>query len=127
MCEKSNGGELDFCGACASCALVKAGSHPDLHWIAPEEDKQQLSVDQVRVAEPDPRFGNCAHALVVMNPDTAGSGTFKRLKDALARLATDAGWTVEPNTPITAKPDHSLIEAFNCLWHRLSGRLSQRF
>lgn len=50
LCEKSNGGELDFCGACASCALLKAGTHPDLHWIAPEEDKQQLSVDQVRAA-----------------------------------------------------------------------------
>lgn len=50
LCEKSNVSELNFCGACASCALVKAGSHPDLHWIAPEEDKQQLSVDQVRAA-----------------------------------------------------------------------------
>jgi DNA polymerase-3 subunit delta' len=50
LCEKSNGSELNVCGACASCALVKAGSHPDLHWIAPEEDKQQLSVDQVRAA-----------------------------------------------------------------------------
>lgn len=50
LCEKSGGNELNFCGTCASCALIKAGSHPDLHWIAPEEDKQQLSVDQVRAA-----------------------------------------------------------------------------
>lgn len=50
LCDKSNGAELNFCGACASCALVKAGSHPDLHWTAPEEDKQQLSVDSVRAA-----------------------------------------------------------------------------
>jgi DNA polymerase-3 subunit delta' len=50
LCDKSNGGELNFCGACGSCALVKAGSHPDFHWIAPEEDKQQLAVDQVRSA-----------------------------------------------------------------------------
>jgi len=48
LCEKSDGSELNACGTCASCALIKAGSHPDLHWIAPEEDKQQLSVDQVR-------------------------------------------------------------------------------
>jgi DNA polymerase III subunit delta' len=50
LCEKSNGSELNACGTCTSCALVKAGSHPDFHWIAPEEDKQQLSVDQVRAA-----------------------------------------------------------------------------
>jgi DNA polymerase III subunit delta' len=50
LCDKSTNAELNFCGACGSCALVKAGSHPDLHWIAPEEDKQQLSVDQVRAA-----------------------------------------------------------------------------
>lgn len=50
LCEKSVDGALEVCGACASCALIKAGSHPDLHWIAPEEDKTQLSVDQVRAA-----------------------------------------------------------------------------
>jgi DNA polymerase-3 subunit delta' len=50
LCEKSNDSELNVCGACTSCALIKAGSHPDFHWIAPEEDKQQLSVDQVRAA-----------------------------------------------------------------------------
>jgi DNA polymerase-3 subunit delta' len=50
LCEKSNASELNVCGSCASCALIKAGSHPDFHWIAPEEDKQQLSVDQVRAA-----------------------------------------------------------------------------
>ncbi len=50
LCESSTNAELNCCGVCASCALVKAGSHPDLYWIAPEEDKQQLSVDQVRAA-----------------------------------------------------------------------------
>ncbi|MFC4307552.1 DNA polymerase III subunit delta' [Steroidobacter flavus] len=50
LCDKSVDGVLDVCGACASCALIKAGSHPDLHWVAPEEDKTQLSVDQVRAA-----------------------------------------------------------------------------
>ncbi|WP_129782039.1 DNA polymerase III subunit delta' [Peristeroidobacter soli] len=48
LCEKSVDGVLDVCGACVSCALIKAGTHPDLHWIAPEEDKTQLSVDLVR-------------------------------------------------------------------------------
>ncbi|WP_116813141.1 DNA polymerase III subunit delta' [Steroidobacter cummioxidans] len=50
LCEKSVDGALEVCGSCASCALIKAGSHPDLHWVAPEEEKTQLSVDQVRAA-----------------------------------------------------------------------------
>ena len=50
LCESSSGSTLDCCGHCASCALVKAGSHPDLLWVAPEEDKQQISVDQIRAA-----------------------------------------------------------------------------
>lgn len=50
LCEKSVDGKLDVCGTCASCALIKAGSHPDLYWVAPEAEKTQLSVDQVRAA-----------------------------------------------------------------------------
>lgn len=41
---------LRACGECASCNLVAAGSHPDLVSVAPEEDKQQISVDQIRAA-----------------------------------------------------------------------------
>jgi DNA polymerase-3 subunit delta' len=50
LCDKSVDGALDVCGSCPSCALIKAGSHPDLYWVAPEEDKTQLSVDLVRAA-----------------------------------------------------------------------------
>jgi DNA polymerase III subunit delta' len=50
LCERSNGGELDACGQCTSCALIHARSHPDLLWVAPEEDKQQISIDQMRAA-----------------------------------------------------------------------------
>lgn len=42
--------DLVPCGQCASCRLYVAGSHPDLVVIAPEEDKQQISVDQIRAA-----------------------------------------------------------------------------
>jgi DNA polymerase-3 subunit delta' len=47
LCERSKE-VLQRCGECANCKLTTAGSHPDLLWIQPEEDKQQISVDQVR-------------------------------------------------------------------------------
>ena len=49
LCDRS-GASLDCCGECPSCKLIAAGSHPDLTWISPEEDKQQISVDQIRSA-----------------------------------------------------------------------------
>jgi DNA polymerase-3 subunit delta' len=50
LCERSAGALLDVCGQCASCALINARTHPDLLWVAPEEDKQQISIDQMRAA-----------------------------------------------------------------------------
>jgi len=50
LCDASNDGSLQHCGQCASCALIAAGSHPDLLWVAPEADKQQIAVDQTRAA-----------------------------------------------------------------------------
>jgi DNA polymerase-3 subunit delta' len=50
LCDKSAGSALECCGECAGCALFAAGSHPDLLWVVPEEDKQQISIDQVRAA-----------------------------------------------------------------------------
>jgi DNA polymerase-3 subunit delta' len=37
------------CGRCATCMLVAAGNHPDLLWIAREEDARQVLIDQIRV------------------------------------------------------------------------------
>ena len=50
LCDKSAGSTLKCCGECPSCALFAAGSHPDLVLVMPEEDKQQISIDQVRAA-----------------------------------------------------------------------------
>jgi DNA polymerase-3 subunit delta' len=36
------------CGRCPACNLNVAGNHPDLHWVAREEDAKQLQIDQVR-------------------------------------------------------------------------------
>lgn len=50
LCDRSAGSTLNCCGECAGCALFAAGSHPDLLLVMPEEDKQQISIDQTRAA-----------------------------------------------------------------------------
>jgi DNA polymerase-3 subunit delta' len=42
------GDSLEACGECPDCALSRAGSHPDLHWLRRVEGKKSISVDQVR-------------------------------------------------------------------------------
>lgn len=36
------------CGVCRACQLLGSNSHPDLHRLAPPEDKKTIGVDQVR-------------------------------------------------------------------------------
>lgn len=36
------------CGACPSCVLLRADSHPDLHAVGLADDAQQVKVDQIR-------------------------------------------------------------------------------
>jgi DNA polymerase-3 subunit delta' len=50
LCDRSPSAAMDYCGECAGCKLIQAGSHPDLLWVRPEEDKQQISIDQLRAA-----------------------------------------------------------------------------
>jgi DNA polymerase III subunit delta' len=49
LCDKS-AEELAVCGDCASCKLYVARTHPDLMLLSPEEDKQQIAIDQIREA-----------------------------------------------------------------------------
>jgi DNA polymerase-3 subunit delta' len=44
------GPDLAPCGDCAECALSRAGSHPDLHWLRRPEDRKSIGVDAVREA-----------------------------------------------------------------------------
>lgn len=47
LCRHSNA-EGKSCGNCHACYLVKANSHPDLVYIAPEPPAQFIKVDQIR-------------------------------------------------------------------------------
>lgn len=45
---RSRGTGLAPCRQCAECALSRAASHPDLHWLRRPEDKKSIGVDAVR-------------------------------------------------------------------------------
>ena len=47
LCDRP-GTEWQGCGTCSSCKLLQSNTHPDFLLIAPEEDKQQIAVDQIR-------------------------------------------------------------------------------
>jgi len=46
LCEA--GDDRQACGTCAVCAKVESRNHPDVHVVSVPEDKQDISVDQVR-------------------------------------------------------------------------------
>ena len=55
LCERNDPGQLDACGACASCTLVDAATHPDFFrlgrpWIDPtdESEKNELPIALMR-------------------------------------------------------------------------------
>jgi DNA polymerase-3 subunit delta' len=50
LCERRPGDGLVACGQCDACAQVEAGTHPDLHVVAMQEDENVFTVDQVRKA-----------------------------------------------------------------------------
>jgi hypothetical protein len=83
----------------------------------PTKDKYDLDVTA------DPVSGNCSHALVVMSPSTAGSGTFMRRKEGLVRLANETGWTVEPHSALPRRYGYQFRDILMCALHRLRGRL----
>lgn len=46
ICEQRAGARA--CGSCRSCMLYRAGNHPDIKILQPEEERKSIVVDQVR-------------------------------------------------------------------------------
>lgn len=47
---RERGPDLVACGQCAECSLYRNGTHPDMYWVRPPEDRKSIGVDQVREA-----------------------------------------------------------------------------
>jgi DNA polymerase-3 subunit delta' len=47
LCRQPGPG-LEPCDACAECALSRAGTHPDLHWLRRPDDRKSIGVDAMR-------------------------------------------------------------------------------
>jgi DNA polymerase-3 subunit delta' len=60
----------DACGRCRQCLLLKAGSHPDLRMIMPEEDSSSIRIDTIRalVGGNTLRVGEDAHRVFIIEP-----------------------------------------------------------
>ncbi len=48
LCSGRGDGALVACGRCAECHLSRAGTHPDVYWLRPLEEKKSIGIDQVR-------------------------------------------------------------------------------
>ncbi|HEV8501812.1 MAG TPA: hypothetical protein VGR63_09535 [Casimicrobiaceae bacterium] len=93
--------------------------------IEQRSDKGKLTGNKYGVnVFPDPLFGNCSHAQIALVPLANANSTFKRLKESLARLASDAGWTIPPHTEHVPKQfKYYVRDAIMCLAHRFRGNL----
>ena len=58
------------CGVCNSCLLIKAGTHPDLIKIKPDDDKKSISINKIRHIVTDtylkPQFES--YRVLIINP-----------------------------------------------------------
>lgn len=80
--------ESESCGFCHSCELMKSGSHPDFHVIAPEKEGKSITVDQVRAsnrwAQESSQLGGLR--VILLNPaesmnESASNALLKTLEE----------------------------------------------
>jgi DNA polymerase III subunit delta' len=95
-------GNDDFCGACANCARIQDGNHPEVRSIEPLAGKKEISIQQVRELQKDLNFRSFSgrKKIAVLDPATlmnlpAQNALLKTLeeppKDSLLILITSNG------------------------------------
>jgi DNA polymerase-3 subunit delta' len=97
--------EAQACGRCRSCQLIAAQTHPDLLWLAPEDNSRAIKIDQIRgvadfvgktsqmggrkiaIIEPaEAMNANAANALLKNLEEPAGDTHLLLVSDAPGRL-----------------------------------------
>ncbi|QMV14944.1 DNA polymerase III subunit delta' [Vibrio spartinae] len=82
----AHGSEL--CGYCHGCQLMDSQSHPDFHWVKPEQEGKSITVDLVRqinqIAQESSQFGG--YRVIVIQPahlmnESAANALLKTLEE----------------------------------------------
>lgn len=117
--------EFSACGACKSCHLLSAGTHPDLYILQPEAADKAIKVDQVRelvefvvqtahlggrkvvVLEPAEAMNpNAANALLKSLEEPAGDTVMLMVSHQPSRLlATIRSRCVQQNCPLPSEAE----------------------
>lgn len=82
-------------------SLIAAGVRA-IGTIEKKNDKGKVVSEHAVDVVAAPINGNEAHAEIILSPEVGGKA-FEKLKEALARLATERGWLVAPGTDMPAK------------------------
>jgi len=80
----------DWCGVCRACALVPGRTHPDLHWVERPEDKQGITIEQVRELQRQLSLSSLAgggRVAVLVEVDKASEGAANALLKTLEEPA----------------------------------------
>ena len=80
----------EFCGACRACRQVPGRSYPDLHWVERPEDKQGISIEQVRELQRQLSLSSLAgggRVAVLLEVDKASEGAANALLKTLEEPA----------------------------------------
>jgi DNA polymerase-3 subunit delta' len=87
LCERPTA-DGQACGQCTACVWLRAGTHPDLLWLEPEEPGKAIKVDQVRALTGELCMTSHAgrHKVAIVQPadamnKNAANGLLKTLEE----------------------------------------------
>lgn len=81
------------CGTCRACGLMAAGSHPDLHYLSPEEGSSQIRIEAIRKLREDSTLvvGDGSRRVFLIDPaevlgGAAANALLKTLEEPLGGI-----------------------------------------